>query len=430
MSETETQFRQDHLPAATVLSLREQRGLTVRAAPAPATRISARRAALGRTIGQGLRVLLPGLEATLTIHLTTDDQRTGWPDALTLSGPDGGLEIEEGARLLRVLTGIDIDAANGDDDGHTDWLLSAVLGRLASTPFSSFDRIAKKAPSISKETEVLRLVLRSGRHLVSTHLRADAATFTSLLARTKWSQIRQPVSAYASLPMQISVRIGSHVLSASRLHSLAAGDILLPESTSFNAAGEGWLTFGKLGIHARYSAPGRLTVLDVRPAHGEGKAGSDEGNISSRHKISNLNKGKKMEEHYDEDEQYDEDGQYDEDEQYDEDMQDEEEMHAEDSEPAAEKADEDAQAEAGKQSADDADALDSVDIPLHFELGKVTMSLGDMRTLAAGSIVQFSGGSPESVAIVSSGRTLGRGEVVDVDGRLGIRITQWRHESE
>lgn len=69
--------------------------------------------------------------------------------------------------------------------------------------------------------------------------------------------------------------------------------------------------------------------------------------------------------------------------------------------------------------------LDCVPVTLSFELGKVCLPLSEVRTLGPGAIAQFSGGSPASIAIVSAGQTLGRGEIVDVEGRLGIRITQW-----
>lgn len=69
--------------------------------------------------------------------------------------------------------------------------------------------------------------------------------------------------------------------------------------------------------------------------------------------------------------------------------------------------------------------IDDVPVNLAFVLGKVRLPVGEVRRLAPGSVVLFKGGSPASVAIVSSGRTLGRGEIVDVDGQLGIRITQW-----
>jgi type III secretion protein Q len=408
MSEPDTQFRQDRTPAATVLSAQEQQGLTVRVAPPPATRIGARSAALRRMVGQGLHVSLPAIEARLTIDLTAGDPRTAWPAALTLSGPDGAFEIEDGARLLRVLTGVDVEAADHSDDGNAEWLLSAILGRLDGTPFACCDRITRKALPASNEREVLRIVLRSGRHLVSTHLRADAATCVALLARTSWSPVRQPLSAYASLTTQTSVRIGSHVVSAGQLRTLAAGDILLPESTAFSVAGEGWLTFGRLGVHARYSAPGALTVLDViRHPHAEGEAGSAGDSTISRRGRANMSKGGGMEAHHDEGEQRQKQG------------------RGGDGQPAPAKA-----AAAGAKDVDQSGELDAVGVTLHFELGKVQMTLGEIRTLAAGSIVLFAGGSPESVAIVCSGRTLGRGEAVDVDGRLGIRISQWGHEGE
>jgi type III secretion system YscQ/HrcQ family protein len=70
--------------------------------------------------------------------------------------------------------------------------------------------------------------------------------------------------------------------------------------------------------------------------------------------------------------------------------------------------------------------LDSVPVALSFELGKISLPLAEVRTLGPGGVVLFSGGSPASIAIVSAGQTLGRGEIVEVEGRLGIRVTQWR----
>lgn len=73
---------------------------------------------------------------------------------------------------------------------------------------------------------------------------------------------------------------------------------------------------------------------------------------------------------------------------------------------------------------DDA-ALDQLPLALSFELGTLQLSLGQLRTLASGAVLQLSQGSADSIAIVCGGRHLGRGEAVDVDGRLGVRITSW-----
>ncbi len=73
---------------------------------------------------------------------------------------------------------------------------------------------------------------------------------------------------------------------------------------------------------------------------------------------------------------------------------------------------------------DDA-ALDQLPLALSFELGTLQLSLGQLRSLASGAVLQLSQGSADSIAIVCGGRHLGRGEAVDVDGRLGVRITSW-----
>ncbi|SFF95577.1 type III secretion protein Q [Duganella sp. CF458] len=82
----------------------------------------------------------------------------------------------------------------------------------------------------------------------------------------------------------------------------------------------------------------------------------------------------------------------------------------------------DSEDEAG--GVDDA-ALDQLPLALSFELGTLQLSLGQLRTLASGAVLQLSQGSADSIAIVCAGRHLGRGEAVDVDGRLGVRITSW-----
>lgn len=76
------------------------------------------------------------------------------------------------------------------------------------------------------------------------------------------------------------------------------------------------------------------------------------------------------------------------------------------------------------QGANDA-ALDQLPMALSFELGTLQLSLGQLRTLASGAVLQLAQGSAGSIAIVCGGRHLGRGEAVDVDGRLGVRITSW-----
>jgi len=70
-------------------------------------------------------------------------------------------------------------------------------------------------------------------------------------------------------------------------------------------------------------------------------------------------------------------------------------------------------------------ALDAVPLTLSFELGRSQTTLGALRELSSGMIMTVNGASSSSIAIVSGGYRVGSGEVVDVDGQIGIRIVQW-----
>ncbi|RSZ61071.1 YscQ/HrcQ family type III secretion apparatus protein [Massilia atriviolacea] len=71
------------------------------------------------------------------------------------------------------------------------------------------------------------------------------------------------------------------------------------------------------------------------------------------------------------------------------------------------------------------DALDQLPATLDIELGKLTLSLGALRSLAVGSTLLLAGAGPAALEIRCAGQLLGRAEAVDVDGSLGVRITEW-----
>jgi type III secretion protein Q len=77
------------------------------------------------------------------------------------------------------------------------------------------------------------------------------------------------------------------------------------------------------------------------------------------------------------------------------------------------------------EPADGHEEMDLVPVTLEFELGKARLPLGAVRALGVGAIVPFGAAAPVTIAILASGRRLGGGEVVEVEGQLAIRITQW-----
>jgi type III secretion protein Q len=64
-------------------------------------------------------------------------------------------------------------------------------------------------------------------------------------------------------------------------------------------------------------------------------------------------------------------------------------------------------------------------ITLVAELGTVRSSVGELQTLAAGCVLEVGERNPGEVTLrVQDGPAFAHGEMVDVGGRIGVRITR------
>jgi type III secretion protein Q len=70
------------------------------------------------------------------------------------------------------------------------------------------------------------------------------------------------------------------------------------------------------------------------------------------------------------------------------------------------------------------DALDQLPMALTLRCGNLTLTLGDLRRIAAGSVVEVNGVTPGHATLCHGERVVAEGELVDVEGRLGLQITR------
>lgn len=70
------------------------------------------------------------------------------------------------------------------------------------------------------------------------------------------------------------------------------------------------------------------------------------------------------------------------------------------------------------------DALGDLSLDLTLRCGALQLSLGQLRCLAEGVVLEVSGIAPGHATLCHGERVLAEGELVDVDGRLGLQITQ------
>jgi len=67
-----------------------------------------------------------------------------------------------------------------------------------------------------------------------------------------------------------------------------------------------------------------------------------------------------------------------------------------------------------------------LDVPVNVtvELGSCKLPMGEVLQLATGSVVQLEKTAEEPVELFVNGKLLARGEVIVVDNRFGIKITE------
>jgi type III secretion system YscQ/HrcQ family protein len=70
--------------------------------------------------------------------------------------------------------------------------------------------------------------------------------------------------------------------------------------------------------------------------------------------------------------------------------------------------------------------LAALPVRIHVVLSQVELSLKDLEGLTDGSIIQLDEERPGAVQLVTNGKVLGSGELVEIDNRLGVQITRWR----
>lgn len=70
--------------------------------------------------------------------------------------------------------------------------------------------------------------------------------------------------------------------------------------------------------------------------------------------------------------------------------------------------------------------IGALPLRLHVVLGEREFTLSEIQSLSPGTIVELETAKSDPVRLMVNGRVLGEGELVDVDGNLGVRVLRWR----
>ena len=70
------------------------------------------------------------------------------------------------------------------------------------------------------------------------------------------------------------------------------------------------------------------------------------------------------------------------------------------------------------------DSLLDIPVEISVEIGRTKMAIGELLSLSKGSIIELNKIAGETVDIYVNEKLLGKGDIVVVNERLGVRITE------
>lgn len=68
--------------------------------------------------------------------------------------------------------------------------------------------------------------------------------------------------------------------------------------------------------------------------------------------------------------------------------------------------------------------LDAIPVQVVFELGRVELTVDELRRLAPGAVTPLTKPLDEAFDIIANGKRIGQGAPVRIGDRLGVRITR------
>ena len=257
--------------------------------------------------------------------------------------------------------------------------LIEAVGTLFAAPMS-LKRVIKEAPA-AETILALRLVGDMSTP-PTVQIFLDSGTEQALIDVLRRAPSRADPPIAAVIPLSVSACIGSQGLTREELHDLVPGAVVLFETPP---------TWPKvtvlLGETMRPFGAGTLDdrVLTLDSILGRAMASSeDDADIPEEGPPEEPNESLS------------------------------DEAAEEPSEPTAEE---------NFEPGDDV-SIEGLEVRLDFVAGRKTLTVSEIQSLAPGATITLDAPASQAVTIYASGRRLGTGELVDIGGQLGVRISK------
>lgn len=208
------------------------------------------------------------------------------------------------------------------------------------------------------------LTVTLGTSRVVGYLWLAPESFLALCEAGPWQPVARPLPAL--FQVTVAVPLGRLQLPITQVSSLRAGDVLLLEQSFFQAQGVGYVQVGRQRLHGRIddeSGPLCLTLTSIEDMF------VDEDFAAQQHYLGQ-----------------------------------------EDDTPVADVF--------GNEP------FDELSMALNVRCGTLNLTLGELRNLAPGAVLGLGGYAPGMAGLYYGDRPIGQGQLVEVDGRLGLQLTR------
>ena len=344
-----------------------------------------------RLLGTGVRLPFEVAGEAGLLELTPGGAAVGSTPCV-LACAHGAFTLDEPGAVLSLFgeCPVVLPAEPGPDDA---WFWS-LFQQTLSEPLRQAFGFIKPAAGPAVQGIACRLDVRVGAARVTSHLEMTGATLLGLLRATPWQRPAAP--GIAGFVLHVPLELGQLALAAGQLATLRPGDVLVPQTALFDSSGQGLIRLGRhclqVRVHSR-AAPLRLTLLAL-----------EETVMSTTADTDILTPDWDDSTGYEPDAQAAEAGE-----------------HPESAYAAAETE----EAPMTEPVATDLpERFDDLPLALTIRCGHLHLTLGELRNLAPGAVLHVQGVTPGTAALFYGERALAHGELVEVDGRLGLQIAR------
>ncbi|WP_233978302.1 type III secretion system cytoplasmic ring protein SctQ [Pectobacterium versatile] len=290
----------------------------------------------------------------------------------------GHVSLTDPFPLLSLLSDCPLLPLTEDDDAAQEWywtlynqslnpVLRTLIGEIYPLGLSQQESGQKEQDSTEQNHNAARLSVSWNGMTVRSRMQAADAVWLALFSRADWHHQRRALPA--GMTIAIPLTLADAVLPLSALRRLRTGDLILPNRPWFTPSGEGTLSSGTLRLRGTLQltalAPYTFTVTDMETVS----------------------------------------------------------MPATDTMLAVPHSDASA-LEFTPMSDNVTENLPPLPVTLHIRCGSLTMTLAELQHLASGSVLTLRDVVPGQAWLYYGDIALASGDLVDVEGRLGLQITQ------